>query len=135
MKIEVSGFGTNKRKLEKSLEKLSDHFGLDFRLVVRKLKVTSENKYGFAYYMLGHHGVCIFNDCPNEMLPIVISHEMIHVHQTHRGDLVHDFEQGIFWWKGQMFDEAKLNTMKYYDRPWEKEAKENEKKLAENFFI
>lgn len=135
MKIEVSGFGTKKRKLEKSLEKLSVHLGIEGRLVVRKLKMTSENKYGFAYQMLGHNGICIFNDCPDEMLPIVLSHEMVHVHQEVRGDLKHDFERGIFWWKGKAFDEAKLNTMEYYSRPWEAEAKFLEKNLAENFFI
>jgi hypothetical protein len=129
-KINVSGFSHQQRKVRSAAERVAKHLGLTVDINVRKLKETRSDKYAFAYYFMGNHGVCVFEDCPDDMLPLVISHELVHVHQVSRGDMVFDHESQTFYWKGEKYDLEKLNTISYYDRPWEAEAKGLEKDLA-----
>lgn len=133
--INISGFSKQQTKLRKASERLAEHLGIDVNVNVRKLKETREDKYGFAYYFMGQHGIIIFGDCPDEKLPIVIAHEFVHVHQVLRGDMKFDHESQIFWWKGDEYTPERLANIKYYDRPWEAEALALEKKLAYSFFM
>lgn len=56
----------------------------------------------------------------------VFSHEMIHLKQYNSNRLI-VLENGIVKWDGVMME---VNSIPYNDRPWEKEAFENETKLA-----
>ena len=56
-----------------------------------------------------------------------VAHEIIHVHQYNRGDLINCGIRKL--WKGKDHTETE-----YWERPWEKEAFKNEKSLAKKFF-
>ena len=132
--IKISGF-KNQTKLRKSTEALAKYLGIDCDVTVRKLTHEATEAYGFAAEILGMPTVCIMADCPEEIQSKVIAHEMIHIHQMVRGDLVFDYNNMLFHWKGKTFDKTQLDEMEYNDRPWEAEAKQLEKELAENFFM
>lgn len=132
--IKISGFSKQQTKLRRASEKLADHLGIKVDVTLRKLKETRDDKYGFAYHFMGQHGVCVFGDCPDDKLPLVIAHEFVHVHQVFRGDMTFNHETGTFWWKGEEYDTTRLESMEYYDRPWEAEARALEVELAKTFF-
>ena len=135
VQVKVTGNRPNKTKIKKCTLAVAKSLGIDVDVNLRFMDQQSPDKYGFAAKIMGSHYVCIFNDCPDEALGKVISHELIHVWQTLRGDLSFDYDNMIFTWKGEQYNQAKLDTMEYYDRPWEAEAKKLEKNLAENFFM
>jgi len=132
--VQTSGFSKQQTRIRRAAENLKQHLGIDVKVNLRKMKQIRPDKYGFAYYFMDQHGICIFGDCPDDMLGVVISHEMVHVHQTVRGDLKFDHDSGTFWWKGDRWDPARLDEVKYYDRPWEAEAKHLEAELSSKFF-
>lgn len=132
--VQVSGFSKQQTRVRRSVERLQKHLGIDTTVHLRKIKQVSPDKYGFAYHFMNQRGICIFNDCPDDLLSVVISHEMVHVQQAVRGDLVFDHKIQTFWWKGDRWDPSRLAGVEYYDRPWEAEAKSLEKKLAQTFF-
>lgn len=57
----------------------------------------------------------------------VISHEIIHMKQYLDEDLI--FENGSVIWRGQQFS---LESVDYDNRPWEKEAFDNEGSVSED---
>lgn len=133
--INISGFKNNQTKLRKSTEALAKHLGVNCGITLRKIDHVTKNTYGFAAEILGSQHICIMKDCPDSMLPTIIAHEMVHVHQMFRGDLIFDYDNMIFTWKGKKYFKEDLDLMEYYDRPWEAEAKKLEKKLAQDFFM
>tara|TARA_R110000772_G_scaffold55472_15_gene126602 strand:+ start:1088 stop:1495 length:408 start_codon:yes stop_codon:yes gene_type:complete len=133
--IKIIGKTTNKRSIERSAKLLAGHLKIDEDVNIMFMEHESTDKYGFAAEILGTKYICLFKGCPDEELNRVISHEMIHVHQMVRGDLVFDHDNMIFTWKGDKYNRKRLDTMSYYDRPWEDEAKKLEKKLASDFFM
>lgn len=50
----------------------------------------------------------------------VLAHEMVHVAQYARGDLVDGNAHSI--WKGEKFEASKVSSEQYYFSPWEVEA-------------
>lgn len=131
--IRISGKRKSKRKIEKASRAIANELGIKNDVTIRFMDYDSPDKYGFAANIMGSHYVCIFNDCPEDKVSEVISHEMVHVWQNDRGDLVHDYDNQIFYWRGDKYDVDRLNDMAYYDRPWEAEAKKLEKNLAKHF--
>lgn len=131
--INVTGNRSNKTKIKRSAAKVAKDLGISKDVNIRFMDYDSPDKYGFAANIFGSHYVCIFNDCPDDKLAEVISHEMIHVWQSDRGDLIHDYNNQTFYWRGDKYNVDRLETMAYYDRPWEAEAKKLEKNLAKHF--
>ena len=131
--IKVTGNKRLKKKIERSAGSVAIDLGIKSDVNIRFMDYDSPDKYGFAALIMGSHYVCIFNDCPDDKLGEVISHEMIHVKQTERGDLVFDYDNQIFYWQGDKYTVDRLKDMSYYDRPWEAEAKKLEKNLAKHF--
>jgi len=129
--IKVTGIKSNKKKIERQALKVAQSLGIDEEVTIYFMEHTSPDKLGFAATIMGTQYVCIFKDCPEEKLADVISHELIHVQQTLRGDLKHDYTNSTFYWKGERYDDARLSSIDYYSRPWEAEAKQKEKQLAE----
>ena len=114
---------------------IAKELGIQNDVTIRFMDYDSPDKYGFAANIMGSHYICIFNDCPDEKVAEVISHEMVHVWQNDRGDLVHDYDNKTFYWRGDKYDVDRLKSMAYYDRPWEAEAKKLEKNLAKHFSV
>jgi hypothetical protein len=56
----------------------------------------------------------------------VFSHEMIHLKQYNSNRLV-VLDNGVVQWEGQKLE---VNSIPYNDRPWEREAFQNERKIA-----
>lgn len=54
----------------------------------------------------------------NKPLPLILCHEMIHLSQIERGDLVLNVDKKEFKWKGVTYEVS----YDYDMRPWEKEA-------------
>ena len=125
----VIGFSKQKRLVEHTVKTVMDNLNLNVPLTVRKLKLKNEDTLAFAYDVMDSYGLCVFENCPPEKLQEVISHELIHIEQMVRGDLRFDIENQTFYWKGEMYDQERLNILSYYDRPWEAEAKKLEKSL------
>jgi len=111
------------------LKKLNLHkLGLVLEIELKKM---DEFDYGF----------CINTDCENRStrefiielnktidistLIRTLAHELVHVKQFARGELV-EHNNGMFEWKGR-----KCHRKKYDDYPWEKEAWDKEVKLTE----
>lgn len=132
--IKIYGF-KNQTKLRNGAEALAKHLGIPCDVTLRKLTHVSTESYGFAAEILGMQTICIMADCPDELVHEIIAHEFVHVHQMTRGDLVFDYNNMLFHWKGKTYDKATLDTIEYNDRPWEAEAKKLEKELAQNFFM
>ena len=132
--IMTTGF-KNPKKLSKSVEAIAKQLGLECDISLIKTKHKATESYGFTAKILGKPTICIMADCPNEITHEVIAHEMVHVHQMQRGDLVFDYDNMLFHWKGQIYDAEKLESIEYNERPWEAEAKKLEKELAQNFFM
>lgn len=133
--IRISGKRKSKHKIEKASRAIANELGINNDVTIRFMDYDSPDKYGFAANIMGSHYVCIFNDCPEDKVSEVISHEMVHVWQNDRGDLVHDYDNMIFYWNGEKYTQEDLDQMEYYDRPWEAEAKKLEKDLAQYFFM
>ena len=133
--IKVSGTKRLKRKIERSSLTIANELGIKESVTIRFMDHESPDIYGFAANISGSHYICVFNHCPDDKIAEVISHEMIHVWQSDRGDLVHDYENETFYWQGDKYDVDRLKSMAYYDRPWEAEAKKLEKNLAKHFFM
>lgn len=133
--IKITGKRTHKTAINKKVKAIADALGITCDVNVYFMDHTSPDKYGFAAEIMGSQYVCIFKDCPEDKLGDVISHEMVHILQTLRGDLKHDYMNRTFYWKGEKWDNERCESVNYYDRPWEAEAKKLEKKLAENFFM
>lgn len=133
VQIKVTGKRSNKTKIKNSARKVANDLGIKSDVNIRFMDYDSPDKYGFAANIMGSHYVCIFNDCPDDKLPEVISHELIHVWQNDRGDLIHDYNNQTFYWRGDKYNVDRLESMAYYDRPWEAEAKKLEKNLAKHF--
>lgn len=131
--IKVSGTKRLKRKIERSSLAIAKELGIQNDVTIRFMDYDSPDKYGFAANIMGSHYICIFNDCPDEKVAEVISHEMVHVWQNDRGDLIHDYDNQTFYWRGDKYNVDRLESMTYYDRPWEAEAKKLEKNLAKHF--
>lgn len=131
--IKVTGNKANKRKIERQALKVAQSLGINEEVTIYFMDHTSPDKLGFAATIMGSQYICIFKDCPEEKLPEVIAHEMIHVWQTLRGDLNFDYNNSTFYWKGDVYDDARLSGISYYDRPWEAEAKQKESQLATLF--
>lgn len=131
--IKVSGTKRLKRKIERSSLAIAKELGIQNDVTIRFMDYESPDKYGFAANIMGSHYICIFNECPDEKVAEVISHEMVHVWQNDRGDLVHDYDNQTFYWRGDKYNVDRLESMAYYDRPWEAEAKKLEKNLAKHF--
>ena len=79
VQIKVTGKRNNKTKIKKSAIKVANDLGIKSDVNIRFMDYDSPDKYGFAANIMGSHYVCIFNDCPDDKLPEVISHELIHV--------------------------------------------------------
>lgn len=135
VQIKVTGKRSNKNKIKKATLAVANSLGIDVDVNLRFMEHESPDKYGFAAEIMGAQYICIFKDCPDSELGKVISHEMIHVWQNVRGDLKFDYDNMIFYWKGKKYTQNDLDQMKYYDRPWEAEAKKLEKDLAQDFFM
>lgn len=133
--VRISGVSKSKRKIEKASRAIARELGIKSQVNLRFLDVDNPDTYGFASNISGSHYVCIFKDCPDDKLAEVIAHEMVHVAQNDRGDLVFDYDNMIFYWKGEKYTQEDLDQMEYYDRPWEAEAKKLEKDLAKDFFM
>ena len=133
--VNITGNRKNKTQIKRKADRVVKYLGIDMPVTIRFMDYDSPDKYGFAAEIMGSHYVCIFNDCPDTELGKVISHELVHVWQNVRGDLSFDYNNMIFTWKGEKYDQARLDSMEYYDRPWEEEAKKLENKLAQDFFM
>lgn len=133
--IKITGKRSNKNFIKKATLAVANSLGIDVDVNLRFLDVENPDTRGFAANMSDNHYVCIFKDCPDNELSKVISHEMIHVWQAVRGDLKFDYDNMIFYWKGEKYTQEDLDQMEYYDRPWEAEAKKLEKDLAQDFFM
>lgn len=131
--INITGNRSNKTTIKRKALKVAKHLGIDQPVTLRFMDYDSPDKWGFAAEIMDRHYVCIFNDCPDDKLAQVISHELIHVWQTLRGDLKFDYNNMTFYWKGDIYDEARLASIDYYSRPWEAEAKAKEVELAQLF--
>jgi predicted metallopeptidase len=59
----------------------------------------------------------------------VISHEIIHIYQYNSGQLF--YENGEITWNFKKYD---LSSLDYDNRPWEKEAFDNEDVLSKKIF-
>jgi len=129
--IKVTGVKNNKTKIKRQALRVAQSLGINEEVTIYFMEHTSPDKWGFAATIMGSQYVCIFKDCPDEKLADVISHELIHVWQTLRGDLKHDYTNSTFYWKGERYDDARLSSIDYYSRPWEAEAKQKEKQLAQ----
>ena len=129
--IKVIGKKANKTKIKRQALKVAQSLGINEEVTIYFMEHTSPDKLGFAATIMGSQYICIFADCPDEKLAEVIGHEMIHVYQTLRGDLIHDYTNSTFYWKGERYDDARLSSIDYHSRPWEAEAKQKEKQLAE----
>jgi hypothetical protein len=63
---------------------------------------------------------------------LTLAHEMVHVRQYVTKDVEELFRPKYAKrWKGELID---INAVKYWDQPWEIEAHEKEKPLAEAFW-
>ena len=133
--IKVTGNKTNKTKIKRAALRAARSLGINQDVTIYFMEHTSDDKYGFAANIMGSNYICIFKNCPDKNLFDVISHEMIHVWQMLRGDLVFDYNNQIFYWQGDKYTVDRLKDMSYYDRPWEAEAKKLEKNLAKHFFM
>lgn len=122
------------KDLKQSVQNLADNFGIKTDINVKKVKGMSAETYGCTAKIYNSHWILISPDCPAEKLNEVVAHEMVHVWQTERGDLEFDYDNQIFYWKGQKWDLEKLNEVQYYDRPWENEAKSIQEELTAKFF-
>lgn len=131
--ITVTGNRKNKTQIKRKALKVAQSLGIDQPVTIRFMDYDSPDKWGFAAEILGQQYVCIFNDCPDEKVAQVISHELIHTQQMIRGDLKFDYSNMTFYWKGDVYDEARLASIDYYSRPWEAEAKQKESQLAQLF--
>ena len=58
----------------------------------------------------------------------VISHELVHIKQYYYGEL--SILNGVPLWKDEIFD---INTVDYFNRPWEKEAFNKQGMISKNF--
>lgn len=135
VEIKITGKRSGKAKIRKATAKVAKSLGIESEVNLRFLDVDNPDTHGFAANMSGSHYVCIFKDCPDDKLAEVISHEMVHVAQNYRGDLVFDYDNQIFYWQGDTYTVDRLKDMSYYDRPWEAEAKKLQKNLAKHFFM
>ena len=133
--IKVTGKRRNKSDINKKAAAVALALGIECDVNVYFMEHTSPDKYGFNAEIMGSQYICIFKDCPEDKLGEVISHEMVHVLQTLKGDLRHDYMNQTFYWKGEIYNPERLTTLDYYDRPWEAAAKKLEKNLAESFFM
>jgi hypothetical protein len=89
----------------------------------------------------GDFSYCIENDdasfnmeiqkwLKGEDLIKTIGHEMVHVWQHKRGDLVSFHNEFRWFWKGQMYVGTENNMEEYFLRPWELEARALEDWIA-----
>ena len=62
-------------------------------------------------------------------LQYIICHELIHLSQMERGDLIVNADYSEIVWKGEKYD----NTLSYNDRGWEKEAFKLDNKLWKEY--
>lgn len=62
-------------------------------------------------------------------LQYIICHELIHLSQMERGDLIVNADYSEIIWKGEKYN----NTLPYNDREWEKEAFKLDNKLWKEY--
>ena len=133
--IKVIGKTKNPNLIKRSSAKIAKDLGIKDEVTIRFMESVGHNVYGCYGNVMGGHIVCVFKNCPDVMLPEVISHEMVHAAQTDRGDLSHDYDNNIFHWCGDKYTTDILKSIPYYDRPWEAEAKKLQKNLAKHFYM
>lgn len=63
----------------------------------------------------------------------VICHELVHVRQYAKAQLVSDVPNDMMHWKGQAYIPENYASKYYWDQPWEKEAHLLEKKMIEEY--
>lgn len=114
-------------ELKQTVQRLAVEYGIKSTINVKQVQGMSDHVYGCMAKINNSYWICLSPDCPAEDLIKVVAHEMVHVWQHDRGDLDFDYESQIFYWKGQKWDFKDLEAVEYYNRPWEKEAKELEK--------
>lgn len=66
---------------------------------------------------------------PEESTPTIFCHELIHLWQYYRGDLVMLDGGKQYTWKGKEY----TGSTEYFDRPWEKEAFKLQRKLFREY--
>lgn len=149
MNLYIEGYRTQNKKLVETLSQASfwycakllgtrmvnsPNLDLDIKLI-KDLK-KKEDVYGYCH-ITGNLGrpkeFCIEIDASvehdMEQLLTWLAHEFVHLKQFFRIELC-DFEDGTTQWKSKTY---KLNTVTYFNSPWEKEAYRLENKLADEF--
>ena len=78
------------------------------------------------------YDIYISDEGSTEQMLNWLAHEMIHIHQFNRKDLVQKVVDGRLrnFWKGK-----DMTDIPYHDRPWEKEAFGKSQKLANKFTV
>lgn len=93
-----------------------------------RINFERENNISLKAFIVGSgFRYAIFTEDLDRMESItVFSHEMIHLKQYNSNRLI-VLENGVVSWEGKKMD---VNSIPYNERPWEKEAFQNETKLA-----
>lgn len=118
-----------KATLVKALAYASDYLGLDCDTYV-DFTFTKDcgNAYGFALDVEpGEYEIEINKEYPVVDMISTIFHELVHIKQYVRGELVSAEGRKPNYWKG------KVCRAKYSDQPWELEAYDLERKMLSNF--
>jgi hypothetical protein len=121
-KAVIVGFGRQRAQVARLSKRVMAELGIDVEVTIRRHRASREDLHGFAYYFNDKHGLLVFKSCPNEMLDEVVAHELVHIKQTLDGRLEFDPERQEFKWLGELWDQKRLDEVKYTERPWEAEA-------------
>lgn len=126
----------NNVALEENIKKAVQFYGreLDIQGVPKvELTVTYPKQLTFVHgYALAKdeensYEIVIFLNHSEKEIIQTLAHEMVHIHQYHRHDLV--FKNKRVYWKG-----IDHTDTRYKKRPWEVEAFKKEKALADKFW-
>lgn len=84
---------------------------------------------GIDRYVLNRIGINY--DVPFDMLPVILTHELIHVHQKHTG-ILRITQNGTCYWHGIPYANKPLETLsfdEYLKLPWEIDAISKQEKV------
>jgi hypothetical protein len=126
---------TENKYIDTVLLLAADKLGIDGAIIsvfpmndVARINFERDNNISLKAFIVGSgYQYAIFTeDLDRKESITVFSHEMIHLKQYNSKRLI-VLENGIVEWEGQKME---VNSIPYNDRPWEKEAFQNEGKIA-----
>lgn len=127
--IEEVNIGYSFDNIKKIVNTVADVLDISASVYVMPLKLKSLDDNGYAIkqggkYILFVSPEILSKDRVNDFNIKLFIHELTHVQQMERGDLVYNSTYTKITWKGKKYDKITAHE----DRPFEIEARRNERK-------